>query len=130
MKLLLDTNILLWAAADMLPKNAAEYILDESNELYYSSASIWEVTIKHGLNRSDFIADPNILHTSLTENDYRQIAITSEHSLLTGTLPKIHKDPFDRILIAQSIIEGIFLLTTDEIIAKYPAPVILFKKSK
>jgi len=124
-KLLLDTNILLWAAADTLPKAASEFILNEENELYYSSASIWEVVIKHGLKRPDFKADPHLLHTALQENGYIQIPISSEHSLITGTLPMIHKDPFDRILIAQSIVEGISLLTSDEIIAQYPAPVIM-----
>jgi len=126
-KLLLDTNILLWAAVDSLPKTAAEYILNEENELYYSSASIWEVVIKHGLKRSDFTADPHLLYTALQENGYLQIPILSEHTLLTGTLPMIHKDPFDRILIAQSITEGVSLLTSDEIIAQYPAPVIHIK---
>jgi len=128
MKLLLDTNILLWAAADMLPHAAEEYVLDESNELYYSAASIWEIVIKRGLNRPDFEADPHLLHSSLTENGYNHLPISAEHTLLTGTLPMIHKDPFDRILAAQSIAEGISLLTTDEIIAEYPAPVILIKK--
>ena len=127
MKLLLDTSILLWAAKDSLPKAAAEYILDEDNELFYSSASIWEVVIKHGLKRSDFTVDPHLLHTALQENGYLQIPILSEHTLLTGTLPMIHKDPFDRILVAQSITEGLSLLTSDEMIAKYPAPVIFIK---
>ena len=128
MRLLLDTNILLWAADDMLPGTAEKYVLDESNQLYFSSASIWEVVIKNGLNRPDFKADPHLLHSALLENGYIQIPISSEHTLLTGTLPMIHKDPFDRIIVAQSITEGISLLTTDDIIAKYPAPVILMKK--
>ncbi|MCL2221507.1 MAG: type II toxin-antitoxin system VapC family toxin [Oscillospiraceae bacterium] len=127
MKLLLDTNILLKAAADTLTKSAQDYILEESNELYYSSASIWEVVIKRGLNRPDFEADPHLLHKALLSNGYITIPITAAHTLLTGTLPMIHKDPFDRILIAQSISEGISLLTTDERIAEYPAPVILVK---
>jgi len=128
MKLLLDTNILLWAAADKLPASVEKYILDESNELYYSSASIWEIVIKRGLNRPDFDVSPHLLNKSLVENGYLQIPISVEHTLLTGTLPMIHKDPFDRILVAQSIAEGISLLTTDERIAEYPAPVILIKK--
>jgi len=128
MKLLLDTNILLWAAAGTLPTTASKHILDESNELFFSSANIWEVVIKHGLNRPDFIADPNLLHVALLENGYVQIPIEAKHTLLTGTLPMIHKDPFDRILIAQSISEGMSLLTTDEIIAEYPAPIIYISK--
>ena len=128
MKLLLDTNILLLAASDELPKLAEEYVLDESNELYYSAVSIWEIVIKRSLNRSDFDADPHLMHTALLENGYTQLAIEAKHTLLTGALPMIHKDPFDRILVAQSISEGISLLTTDEILTKYPAPLILVKK--
>ena len=134
MRLLLDTHILLWAAADMLPASAAGYILNEENELFFSPASIWEVVIKRGLSTVDessaagFDADPYLLHSGLLENGYKQLSITSRHALLTGTLPKIHKDPFDRILLAQSIAEGIPLLTADSILAKYPASVILIKK--
>ena len=125
MKLLLDTNILLLAAADMLPQAAEEYVLDESNELYYSAASIWEIVIKRALDRPDFDADPHLMQTALLESGYFQLAIDARHTLLTGTLPMIHKDPFDRILLAQSLSEGVSLLTTDEILTKYPAPVIL-----
>ena len=128
MKLLLDTHILLWAAADSLPPAAAKYVLDESNELFFSPASIWEIVIKHGLNRADFSADPNLLNNALLENGYKQIPITAEHTLITGTLPQHHKDPFDRILLAQSISEGISLLTADEVLVKYPAPVIYIQK--
>ena len=125
MKLLLDTHILLWLAADMLPPAAAEYVVDESNELYFSPASIWEIVIKRGLGRPDFEVDPHLLYSGLMENGYEQLMINAQHTLLTGTLPMFHKDPFDRILLAQSISEGISLLTADAIMAKYPAPVIL-----
>jgi len=128
MKLLLDTHILLWIAADTLASAAQEYILDETNELFFSPASIWEIVIKRGLNRADFKVDPHQLHSGLLDNGYEQLSITSRHTLLTGTMPMIHKDPFDRILLAQSISEGITLLTADETIALYPAPVILVKK--
>ena len=134
MRLLLDTHILLWAAADMLPISATEYILNEENELFFSPASIWEVVIKRGLSTAGGLAgagfdvDPYLLHSGLLENGYTQLNITSQHTLLTGTLPVIHKDPFDRILLAQSIAEGIPLLTADSFLAKYPASVILIKK--
>ena len=127
MKILLDTNILLWAAANTLPSSAAKYVLDDSNDLFFSPASIWEVVIKQGLNRSDFNADPHLLYSALIDNGYEELNITSEHTLLTGTLPMIHKDPFDRLLVAQSIAEGISLLTSDDLIASYPAPIILVK---
>ena len=128
MNILLDTHILLWAASDTLPPSAAKYILDESNDLYFSAASIWEVAIKQGLNRPDFDADPHLLYTALISNGYNELSITSEHTLLTGTLPMIHKDPFDRVIIAQSIKEGMTLLSFDDVVATYPAPVILVKK--
>ena len=125
MKILLDTHILLWAAANTLPPLASKHVLNDSNDLFFSPASIWEVVIKQGLNRNDFAADPHLLYSALVDNGFEELHITSEHTLLTGTLPMIHKDPFDRILIAQSIAEGISLLTSDDIIANYPAPVIL-----
>ena len=119
MKLLLDTNILLWAAADKLPASVEKYILDESNELYYSSASIWEIVIKRGLNRPDFDVSPHLLNKSLVENGYLQIPISVEHTLLTGTLPMIHKDPFDRLLISTALAEDLTIITIDENIQKY-----------
>ena len=128
MKLLLDTQIILLAAMDKLPLSALEYIMDEANELFFSSASIWEVVIKRGLNRDDFDVDPNLLLDCLLENGYKQIHITSKHALLTGTMPAIHKDPFDRIILAQSIGEGLHLLTTDRIMAEYPVQVILINR--
>jgi len=128
MKILLDTHVLLWAAANTLPQSAEKYVLDDSNELLFSPASIWEVVIKRGLNRPDFNADPHLLYAALVNNGYEELQITTEHTLLTGTLPMIHKDPFDRILVAQSITEGISLLTFDDVIASYPAPVIFVKK--
>ena len=128
MKLLLDTHILLWLAADMLPPSAEEHILDEANEIFFSPASIWEVVIKKSLNRSDFEVDPSLLLSGLLDNGYEQIRITAHHVLMVGALPMHHKDPFDRILLAQSISEGVTLLTADRIMTKYPASVILLKK--
>ena len=128
MKLLLDTHILLWAAADMLPPSASEYVHDESNIVLFSPASIWEVVIKRGLGRSDFDVDPYLLLSGLMENGYEQLKITAHHALLTASLPMHHKDPFDRILLAQSISESVSLLTADNMMTKYPASVILVKR--
>jgi PIN domain nuclease of toxin-antitoxin system len=128
MKILLDTHILLWIAADMLPKSAEIYVLDESNDLYFSPASIWEVVIKRSLKRTDFEVDPFLLYSGLVENGYKQLHITAQHTLLSGTIPMHHKDPFDRILLAQSIAENIPILTADRIMAKYAAPIVFVKK--
>lgn len=124
MKLLLDTHILLWAAAGDLPASAARYVENRENTLLFSSASIWEIVIKRGLDRADFIVDPASLYSGLLDAGYQELSITGKHSLLVGTLPPIHKDPFDRILLAQAASEGIPLLTSDEVLSRYPSSVI------
>ena len=124
MKILLDTHILLWAAADRLPMAAAKYIEDDTNILVFSSASIWEVVIKRGLGRDDFLVDPASLLSGLLSAGYRELAVTGRHALLVSTLPPLHKDPFDRLLLAQAVSEGIPLLTTDRQISQYPSSVI------
>jgi PIN domain nuclease of toxin-antitoxin system len=126
-KLLLDTHILIWAAEDKLPQKAADYILSEENVLFFSSASIWEIVIKNALNRPDFHIDAEALRSGLLENDYVELPITNLHTLMVANLPLIHKDPFDRILIAQAIIEDMTLLTSDTTIPKYDAKIICIK---
>jgi len=123
-KLLLDTHMLIWSAADKLPLTAAKYILDETNELFFSPASIWEIIIKRGIGRQDFFIDPYRLYHGLLDNGYTEMTITTRHALAVDSLPNVHKDPFDRILLGQSIAEGISLLTSDSVLAKYSAPVI------
>jgi PIN domain nuclease of toxin-antitoxin system len=123
MKYLIDTHLLLWAAADKLPKKAIPYFSDKENILLFSSASIWEIIIKKGLNRPDFMVDPDALYWGLLDNGYMEVTITSPHVLLVADLPSLHKDPFDRILIAQAKAEGAVLLSSDKILSKY-SPVI------
>ena len=124
MKLLLDTHILLWSAADKLPHDAAHYVLDESNELYFSPISLWEIVIKNRLNRSDFNVDVYALYSGLLTGGYVEMPVSARHALAVEDLPDIHKDPFDRMLIAQAVVEGMKIVTTDELVAKYPAPVV------
>lgn len=125
MKLLLDTHLLLWAAAEptRLSRNARKLIRDEANELFFSAASIWEVTIKRSLARDDFQVEPRVLRRSLLDNGYAELPITSEHAVGLESLEPLHKDPFDRMLVAQAIAEGITLLTSDAKLARYRAPV-------
>ena len=125
MKFLLDTHLLLWAAGQPEKlSSAARSILDHpENELLFSAASLWEVALKRGLGREDFHVDPRLLRRGLLDNGYRELPITSEHAVTIDSLPPIHKDPFDRILVAQSIVEGITLLTADPQVARYPGPV-------
>ena len=125
MKLLLDTQLLLWAAGqpDRLPLPARRMIEDAHNQLVFSAASIWEVAIKSGLGRTDFRADARLLRRGLLANGYDELTIAGEHVVAIVDLPAIHKDPFDRLLLAQSMVEGILLITTDPVVAQYPGPV-------
>lgn len=125
MKLLLDTHLLLWAAGfpEKLSQQACAWMGDEHNQLLFSAASIWEVTIKNGLGKPDFSVDPHLLRRGLMENGYEELSITSRHTLGVGNLPDIHRDPFDRLLVAQAEYEGIMLLTNDGVVASYPGPI-------
>ena len=125
MKLLLDTHLLLWAAGspDRLPELARSLFEDPGNELLFSAASLWEIAIKRGLGRSDFQVDARVLRRGLLDNGYDELAVTSEHAVAIDSLPPIHRDPFDRILVAQSLVEGITLVTADETVAKYAGPI-------
>ena len=125
MKLLLDTHLLLWAAGqpERLSQAARELIEADENELVFSTASLWEVVIKRGLGREDFKVDPRLLRRGLLDNGYSELPIGSEHMVAIDTLPSIHKDPFDRVLVAQALVEGITLLTTDATVSRYPGSV-------
>lgn len=125
MNLLLDTHLLLWAAGspERLSVEAQALIEDPENRLFFSAASIWEVTIKNGLGKPAFQIDPHLFRRGLVENDYEELPIISSHTLAISHLPPIHRDPFDRILVAQAEYEGILLLTSDEMVARYPGPI-------
>ncbi|MEM1360656.1 MAG: type II toxin-antitoxin system VapC family toxin [Pseudomonadota bacterium] len=124
MNLLLDTHILLWAAyqPDRLSPAARDRLEDQQNTLWFSAVSIWEVAIKRGLGRADFSIDPGPLRTGLLSSEYRELAFESHHCLGLGTLPELHNDPFDRILVAQTAFEGMVLLTADRKVAQYGGP--------
>jgi PIN domain nuclease of toxin-antitoxin system len=124
MRLLLDTHFLLWAAAGTLTETASYYIEDKSNTLLFSPASIWEVVIKRALGRADFDVDPAMLYRGLVDAGYEELPITGGHALLVGSLPQLHKDPFDRILLAQSAAEHVPLLTADKTMTQYPGSII------
>ncbi|MCL1890054.1 MAG: type II toxin-antitoxin system VapC family toxin [Desulfovibrionaceae bacterium] len=124
MKLLLDTHMLLWAAAGTLPQDAEKMVIDGENTLYFSPASIWEIGIKKSLGRSGFKIDPEVFRRGLLDNQYQELPITSLHALVVNELPQIHKDPFDRMLLAQAKAEGISLLTSDKAMRGYSGPVI------
>lgn len=126
MRLLLDTNALLWAAGDpeRLGAKTRDLIADEANNLLFSPVSIWEIVIKTGLGRPDFQVDPHLLRSGLLVNGYSELPVTSTHTLAVSTLPDHHRDPFDRLLVAQALSEGLTLVTSDHMLEAYPAPVI------
>src|ERR1700730_12048303 len=125
MKLLLDTHLLLWAPAERrrLSKQARALIDNPDNDLLFSAASFWEVAIKRGLGRDDFKVDARLLRRGLLDNGYSELPIISDHVVAIDSLPPIHKDPFDRILVAQATVEGVTLLTIDSVVRRYPGPI-------
>jgi PIN domain nuclease of toxin-antitoxin system len=124
-RLLLDTHLLLWTVSQSrrISPSARELIGDPANEPSFSTASLWEVAIKWSQRRLDFEFEPSVLRRNLLDNGYEELPVTGEHAVAVAGLPPLHKDPFDRMLVAQSIVEGITLLTTDPRVAQYPAPV-------
>ena len=125
MKYLLDTQLLLWAAGkpERLSRAARKLIDDPNHELVFSAASVWELAIKSTLGRDDFHADARLLRRGLLDNGYIELPITSQHAASIDTLPPLHKDPFDRLLVAQAMTEGITLMTGDAQVAKYPGAI-------
>lgn len=94
-----------------------------SNELVFSAAGLWEITIKSGLGRDDFAVDARVLRRVFIDNGYVELAISSEHAVAISQLPAIHKDPFDRMLITQSIVGDMTLITSDETVCRYSEPI-------
>ncbi len=125
MKLLLDTQVLLWAAGNSKRLSAAarKLLNDPANELCFSAASLWEITIKVSLGRNDFRVEPRVLRRGLLDNGYTELPITSQHAVGVDGLPDMHRDPFDRLLLAQALSEGITLVTGDALLARYPGPI-------
>ena len=130
MTALLDTHLLLWVAGlpDRLPPEVAEFLNDPVSEPVYSVASLWEVAIKSGLGRADFVVDPRLLRRGLLENGYSELPVTGTHAVAIDLLPGIHRDPFDRMLVAQAQVEGITLWTMDEVVGQYPGPIQLINR--
>lgn len=125
MRVLADSHILAWFAEDdrKLTGEMRSILEDADNTPFFSSASIWELTIKRALKREGFNIEPRVLHRALLDNGFQELAVNSRHAFALEALPPIHKDPFDRILIAQAVSEGMLLLTSDETIARYNGPI-------
>lgn len=125
MRLLLDTHLLIWVAegSARLPASVRTSIEDPDHTPVFSIASLWEIAIKRSLGRPDFRIDSRILYRGLIENGYEELPVLGKHAVAVEGLPLIHKDPFDRLLVAQATVEGITLLTSDALVARYPGPI-------
>ncbi len=122
MKFLIDTQLVLWAAGTpgKISRKARKIMEDPENMLFFSAASLWEIAIKNSLGRADFNANPSLLRRGLLDNGWEELPVTGTHAIGIEYLPPIHKDPFDRILLAQAEAEGLILMTTDSTVVQYP----------
>jgi len=123
MRILLDSHALYWWTGFLhrIPRRTRELIDDPSNEVFYSPASVWELSIKAGKGKLNLPAE---VFTGAKLRGIKELAITTKHALRTRGLPPIHFDPFDRMLIAQTLEEGLTLVTRDRIIMRYDVPII------
>ena len=119
--LLLDTHLILWAAfePDRLSAKASKQLRSRQAPLLFSLASLWEVAIKTSLGRADFVVDVKSLHKGLLTAGFKELPIQANHVARVATLPWVHKDPFDRLLVAQAIEEKVTLLTADTALKAY-----------
>ena len=123
MKLLLDTHVLLWWLSNhtSLTTKAAAVIKDGGNDIFVSAVTGWEISIKRALGK---LKAPDDLEEALETNRFNHLPISIRHGLVAGSLPRHHDDPFDRMLISQSHVEGMTLISADQIIKKYDISVI------
>lgn len=121
MRLLLDTNILLWVTSDTdrLDGETIALIKDKANTVLFSAASIWEISIKAGLQRESFHAVPTEVLAAAHRAGFVELPVLSETALRVAALPHHHRDPFDRLLVAQAMAEPAVLLTADRILTRY-----------
>jgi len=125
MRFLLDTHLLIWSQIDTkrISARTRRLMEDEGNDLYFSVVSLWEIGVKRALNRPEFNIDPHLLRGELLFKGYTELPVSGEHALAVEQLPPLHKDPFDRLLLCQTLVEGLTLLTKDEDILAYPVSV-------
>ncbi len=121
MKILLDTHILLWALGDspLLTKQARSIIVDEANECLYSPVSLAEIAIKHQKHPAQMALAAGDIRTALMTSGYRELPYAARHAAAMDNLPPHHADPFDRMLVAQALSEGMKFMSHDDKIAKY-----------
>ena len=124
-RFLVDTQLLLWNVygSRKLPVRVARLFRDGRHQFFYSAASLWEIAIKAGRGREDFVADTAAIRDALEENGFHELPVAAQHAVAVSTLPPIHSDPFDRMLVAQSLVEPMALITSDERLAAYPGTI-------
>jgi PIN domain nuclease of toxin-antitoxin system len=126
MNLLLDTHVALWAITDnpKLPQKARDLIQAAATTVWVSAASVWEIAIKRALGKGDMPVSSQEALRYFKESGYRFLSIAAEHAVAVETLPAHHQDPFDRILVAQALVEPMRLMTHDALVALYSDTVI------
>lgn len=124
-RFLVDTQLLLWNVygSKKLPARVARLFGDGRHQFFYSAASLWEIAIKSARGREDFLADPAEIREALDENGFHELPIAGQHAVAISRLPAIHTDPFDRMLVAQSLVEPMALLTSDARLGAYPGTI-------
>ena len=125
MRLLLDTHLLVWAmgSPERLSAALAAMLQDPANTPFFSVASLWELVIKQGLGKPDFRVEPALLRRALLDGGWQELPVQAHHALAVAALPLLHRDPFDRLLLAQASSDGLLLITADQQLAAYPGPV-------
>lgn len=125
MRFLIDTHLALWIPAGdpRVSRRMLALLEDDESEFLFSTASLWEIAIKRSLGRADFEIDPRGIRTRLLKAGYEELPVLGDHAVAVDALPYLHKDPFDRLLIAQAMVEGIVLLTVDAKVAGYSGPI-------
>ena len=125
MRLLLDTHLLVWAmgSPERLSAALAAMLQDPANTPVFSVASLWELVIKQALGRPDFRVEPALLRRALLDGGWQELPVQAHHALAVAALPLLHRDPFDRLLLAQASSDGLLLITADQQLAAYPGPV-------
>jgi PIN domain nuclease of toxin-antitoxin system len=125
MTFLLDTHFVVWIPINdhRIGKAGRIILSDPANRFLFSAANLWEIAIKRARRGGNFAYDPRAIRKHMLANGYEELPVEGSHAVAVDSLPLIHKDPFDRLLIAQAMVEGITFLTTDTTIARYPGPI-------
>jgi PIN domain nuclease of toxin-antitoxin system len=121
----MDTNVVIRLVSGTLDKNAVSILEDTGNALHYSAVNIWEIVTKQRLGKLNMPVNAGTIRHHLDEKGCRELTVTSRHALATASLTSVNKDPFDRMLVAQAVTEGLILITTDSLLANYTSEIMV-----